>query len=36
MALGLFGLAVAFAEQLFITLRTGRFTPGTDETAHVE
>ena len=36
MALGLFGLAVAFAEQLFVTLRTGRFTPGTDEAAHVE
>jgi TRAP-type C4-dicarboxylate transport system permease small subunit len=36
MALGLFGLAVAFAEQLVVTLRTGRFAPGTDEAAHVE
>jgi len=36
MALGLFGLAVAFAEQLIVTLRTGRYLPGTDETAHVE
>lgn len=36
MAIGLIGLAVAFAEQLFVTLRTGQFTPGTDETAHVE
>ena len=36
MALGLFGLAVAFAEQLFVTLRTGRYQSGTDETAHVE
>jgi TRAP-type C4-dicarboxylate transport system permease small subunit len=36
MALGLIGLAVAFAEQLAVTLRTGRLAPGTDETAHVE
>ena len=36
MALGLFGLALAFAEQLVITLRTGRLAPGTDEAAHVE
>ena len=36
MALGLFGLAVAFAEQLVVTLRTGRFAPGSDEAAHVE
>lgn len=36
MALGLFGLAVAFAEQLVGTLRSGRFVPSTDETAHVE
>jgi TRAP-type C4-dicarboxylate transport system permease small subunit len=36
MALGLIGLALAFAEQLFITLRTGQLAPGTDETAHVE
>jgi TRAP-type C4-dicarboxylate transport system permease small subunit len=36
MAIGLFGLAVAFAEQLFVTLRTGRLAPGTDEAAHVE
>lgn len=36
MALGLFGLAVAFAEQLVVTLRSGRFIAGADETAHVE
>ena len=36
MALGLFGLAVAFAEQLVLTLRTGKLAPGTDEAAHVE
>ncbi|MGZ8255174.1 MAG: TRAP transporter small permease [Burkholderiaceae bacterium] len=36
MALGLFGLAVAFAEQLVLTLATGKLAPGTDETAHVE
>lgn len=36
MAIGLFGLAVAFVEQLFVTLRTGRLAPGTDEAAHVE
>jgi TRAP-type C4-dicarboxylate transport system permease small subunit len=36
MALGLFGLALAFAEQLFETVRTGR-VPGTaEEAAHVE
>jgi TRAP-type C4-dicarboxylate transport system permease small subunit len=36
MAVGLFGLAVAFAEQLVITLRTGTFVVGADEAAHVE
>jgi TRAP-type C4-dicarboxylate transport system permease small subunit len=36
MALGLFGLAVAFAEQLFLTLKTGKFMAGSDEAAHVE
>jgi TRAP-type C4-dicarboxylate transport system permease small subunit len=36
MALGLFGLAVAFAEQLFLTLKTGKFVAGSDEAAHVE
>ena len=36
MAVGLIGLAVAFAEQLVLTLRTGRLAPGTDEAAHVE
>jgi TRAP-type C4-dicarboxylate transport system permease small subunit len=36
MALGLFGLAVAFAEQLVLTLGTGELAPGTDEAAHVE
>ena len=36
MALGLFGLAVAFAEQLVITLKTGKFVVGADEAAHVE
>jgi TRAP-type C4-dicarboxylate transport system permease small subunit len=36
MALGLFGLAVAFAEQLVITLRTGKLAPGTEAAAHVE
>jgi TRAP-type C4-dicarboxylate transport system permease small subunit len=36
MAIGLFGLAVAFAEQLVVTLRTGQFAAGTDEAAHVE
>lgn len=36
MALGLFGLALAFGEQLVITLRSGRLAPGTDEAAHVE
>lgn len=36
MALGLFGLAVAFAEQLVITLKTGKLAPGSEEAAHVE
>jgi TRAP-type C4-dicarboxylate transport system permease small subunit len=36
MAIGLFGLAVAFAEQLVLTLGTGKLAPGTDEAAHVE
>jgi TRAP-type C4-dicarboxylate transport system permease small subunit len=36
MALGLFGLAVAFAEQLVITLKTGKLAPGTEAAAHVE
>jgi TRAP-type C4-dicarboxylate transport system permease small subunit len=36
MALGLIGLAVAFAEQLVITLKTRRLAPGTEEAAHVE
>ena len=36
MAIGLFGLAVAFAEQLVVTLRTGRYAAGSDEAAHVE
>jgi TRAP-type C4-dicarboxylate transport system permease small subunit len=36
MAIGLLGLAIAFAEQLVVTLRTGRLAPGTDEAAHVE
>lgn len=36
MALGLVGLAVAFAEQLVLTLRTRTLAPGTDEAAHVE
>lgn len=36
MALGLFGLAVAFAEQLLITLRSGRLAPGADEVTHAE
>jgi hypothetical protein len=36
MALGLFGLALAFAEQFLVTLRSGRLAPGTDEAAHVE
>jgi TRAP-type C4-dicarboxylate transport system permease small subunit len=36
MALGLVGLAVAFAEQLVVTLRTGRYAVGSDEAAHVE
>lgn len=36
MAIGLFGLAVAFAEQLVITLRTGRLSPGAEEPGHAE
>lgn len=36
MAVGLLGLAIAFAEQLVVTLRTGTFVRGTDEAAHVE
>jgi TRAP-type C4-dicarboxylate transport system permease small subunit len=36
MAIGLFGLAVAFAEQLLVTLRTGRLATATSEAAHVE
>ncbi|MGB2817402.1 MAG: TRAP transporter small permease [Burkholderiaceae bacterium] len=38
MALGLFGLAVAFAEQLVLTVRTGKLAAGSDsaEAAHVE
>ncbi len=36
MALGLFGLALAFAEQLVVTVRTGRYVQGSDEAAHVE
>ncbi|MGE5162019.1 MAG: TRAP transporter small permease [Betaproteobacteria bacterium] len=36
MALGLFGLAVAFAEQLVITLRTRKLAPGTEAASHVE
>jgi TRAP-type C4-dicarboxylate transport system permease small subunit len=36
MALGLFGLAVAFAEQLVLTLKTGQLPQATDEAAHVE
>jgi TRAP-type C4-dicarboxylate transport system permease small subunit len=36
MALGLFGLALAFAEQLFETVRTGRVTGTAEEATHVE
>jgi TRAP-type C4-dicarboxylate transport system permease small subunit len=36
MALGLFGLALAFAEQLVHTVRSGRLPPTADEAAHVE
>jgi TRAP-type C4-dicarboxylate transport system permease small subunit len=36
MALGLFGLALAFAEQLVYTLRTGRIVLPTGEAAKVE
>jgi len=36
MGLGLFGLAVAFAEQLVVTLRTGKLPPGAEAASHVE
>jgi TRAP-type C4-dicarboxylate transport system permease small subunit len=36
MALGLFGLAVAFAEQLLIALGTGKLPPGAEAASHVE
>lgn len=36
MAIGLAGLALAFIEQLVITLRTGRLAPAINEAAHVE
>jgi TRAP-type C4-dicarboxylate transport system permease small subunit len=36
MALGLFGFALAFAEQLLDALRTGRVAPTAEEAAHVE
>lgn len=36
MALGLFGLALAFAEQLVETVRTGRVPGAAEEAAHVE
>ena len=36
MAIGLFGLALAFAEQLVVTVRTGQYATGSDEAAHVE
>jgi len=36
MALGLFGLALAFAEQLVETVRTGRVPGVAEESAHVE
>ena len=36
MALGLAGLALAFVEQLVITLRTRRLPPAVNEAAHVE
>jgi len=36
MALGLFGLALAFAEQLVETVRTGRVQRTAEETVHVE
>ena len=36
MAIGLAGLALAFIEQLVITLRTRRLAPAVNESAHVE
>ncbi|MEP6609441.1 MAG: TRAP transporter small permease [Burkholderiaceae bacterium] len=36
MAIGLSGLALAFVEQLVITVRTGRLAPAINEVAHVE
>lgn len=36
MAIGLFGLALAFAEQLFNTVRTGQILRTANETANVE
>ena len=36
MAIGLAGLALAFIEQLMITLRTRQLAPAVNETAHVE
>ena len=36
MAIGLMGLAVAFLEQLLITLKTRRLPPAVNEAAHVE
>lgn len=36
MAIGLAGLAIAFAEQLVVTLSTGRMAPGAEELTHVE
>ncbi len=36
MAIGLAGLALAFIEQLVITLRTRRLAPAVNEAAHVE
>jgi TRAP-type C4-dicarboxylate transport system permease small subunit len=36
MAVGLAGLAIAFAEQLVVTLRTGTYVRAADEAAHVE
>lgn len=36
MAVGLAGLALAFIEQLVITVRTGHLSPAVNEAAHVE
>ena len=36
MAIGLTGLAIAFAEQLVVTVRSGRLAPGSEEVTHVE